>query len=88
MTPVDDSGAPDAQDDARRTAGGSEAHRSASQADAEARASDPEPLRDEIAKEARSSSRGAAQLEVRLRRLTLLLVVLVPLIWWVVTSVR
>lgn len=48
----------------------------------------PEPLKDEIAKESRSSSRGAAQLEVRVRRLVLLLVVLIPLIWWIVSSQR
>lgn len=48
----------------------------------------PEPLKDEIAKEARSSSRGAAQLEVRVRRAVLLLVVLIPVIWWIVSALR
>ena len=48
----------------------------------------PEPLKDEIAKEARSSSRGAALFEVRVRRLVLLLVVAIPLIWWIISAVR
>ena len=50
--------------------------------------SQPVPLKDEIAKEARSSSRGAALFEVRVRRLVLLLVVAIPLIWWIVSSLR
>ena len=49
---------------------------------------EPVPLMDEIAKEARSSSRGAALFEVRVRRLVLLLVVAIPLIWWIVSSLR
>lgn len=49
---------------------------------------EPEPLKDEIAKEARSSSRGAALFEVRVRRLVLLLVVAIPLIGWIASSLR
>lgn len=47
----------------------------------------PEPLKDEIAKDARRSSPGSgARFEVRLRRLVLLLVILIPIIWWIVVS--
>ena len=49
---------------------------------------EPEPLQDEIAKEARSSSRGAALFEVRVRRLVLLLVVAIPLIGGSASSLR
>lgn len=49
----------------------------------------PEPLKDEIAKDGKRSSAGSgAKLEVRVRRLVLLLVVALPLIWWLLTSLR
>lgn len=43
----------------------------------------PEPLKDEIAKDTRRSSGGAARFEVRFRRLVLLVVILIPVIWWI-----
>lgn len=47
----------------------------------------PEPLKDEIAKDTRrSSARSGARFEVRFRRLVLVLVILVPLIWWIAVS--
>lgn len=48
----------------------------------------PEPLKDEIAKDTpRSfSASSGARFEVRFRRLVLLLVILIPLIWWIAAS--
>lgn len=54
----------------------------------DARGTRPAPLKDEIAKDKRSGDRAGkgrlspAVLEVRLRRIALGLLVLVPLVWW------